>query len=102
MSLNAFPVGKNLFRPLQTGCFSGTNRLSPITAAHRANPRPASTVNESEAAIPTLSRVEIEQVREWVDGYLEDQLELTGEVKSKLEQSRREIAVGQYRTRQPR
>ena len=61
-----------------------------------------STVKEIQAAIPTLSREEIEQIRTWIDDYLEDQLELTDDVKAKLDQSRREIAVGQYTTRQPK
>ena len=60
-----------------------------------------STVKEIQAAIPNLSRKEIEQIREWIDDYLEDRLELTDEVKAKLDQSRREIAAGQYKTRQP-
>ena len=47
-----------------------------------------------------MSREEIEQIREWIDDYLENQLELTDEVKAKLDQSRREIAAGQYTTRQ--
>ena len=54
-----------------------------------------STVKEIQAAIPKLSREEIEKIREWIDDYLEDQLELTNEVKAKLDQSRREIAAGQ-------
>jgi hypothetical protein len=61
-----------------------------------------STVKEIQAAIPRLSREEIEQIRMWIDDYLEDQLELTDDVKAKLDQSRREIAAGQYTTRQPR
>ena len=61
-----------------------------------------STVKEIQAAIPSLSRQEIEQIREWIDDYLEDQLELTDEVKAKLDQSRREIAAGQYITRHPK
>ncbi len=61
-----------------------------------------STVKEIQAAIPTLSREEIEQIRTWIDDYLEDQLDLTDEVKAKLDQSRREIAAGQYTTRQPK
>jgi hypothetical protein len=61
-----------------------------------------STVKEIQAAIPNLSREEIEQIRTWIDDYLEDQLELTDEVKAKLDQSRREIASGQYTTRQPK
>jgi hypothetical protein len=61
-----------------------------------------STVQEIEAALLNLSRAEIEEVRTWIDGFLEDQLELTDEVKTKLDQSRREIAEGCYATRQPR
>ena len=60
-----------------------------------------STVKEIEAAIPKLSRAEIEQVREWIDDFLEDQLELTDEVKARLDQSSAEIAAGQFTTRQP-
>lgn len=60
-----------------------------------------STVQEIEAAIPRLSRAEIEEVRAWIDDFLEDQFELTDEVKAKLDQSRREIAEGRYTTRQP-
>jgi len=60
-----------------------------------------STVTEIQAAIPNLSREEIEQIRGWIDDYLEDRLELTDEVRAKLDQSRREIAAGQYKTRQP-
>jgi hypothetical protein len=61
-----------------------------------------STVKEIQAAIPNLSREEIEQIRTWIDDYLEDQLELSDEVKAKLDQSRSEIAAGEYTTRQPK
>ena len=60
-----------------------------------------STVQEIEAAIPRLSRAEIEELRAWIENFLEDQLELTDEVKAKLDESRREIAAGSYATRQP-
>jgi recombinational DNA repair ATPase RecF len=59
-----------------------------------------STVKEIQAAIPKLSREDVEKIREWIDDYLEDPLELMDEVKAKLDQSRREIAAGQYTTRQ--
>jgi hypothetical protein len=49
-----------------------------------------STVQEIEAVIPKLSRAEVEEVRAWIDDFLEDQLELTDDVKAKLDQSRRE------------
>jgi t-SNARE complex subunit (syntaxin) len=52
-----------------------------------------STVQEIEAVLPKLSRAEIEEVRAWIDDFLEDQLDLTDEVKAKLDQSRREIGV---------
>ena len=61
-----------------------------------------STVKEIEAAIPKLSRAEIEEVREWIDEYLEGQLELTDDVKARLDRSREEIAAGQYTSRQPK
>jgi t-SNARE complex subunit (syntaxin) len=61
-----------------------------------------STVKEIQAAIPNLSREQIEEIREWIDDYLEEKLELTEEVKAKLDQSRREVAAGQYTTRQPK
>jgi hypothetical protein len=61
-----------------------------------------STAEEIRTAIPKLSRPEIEAIREWIDDYLEDRLELTDAVKAKLDQSRREIAAGQYTTRQPK
>ena len=61
-----------------------------------------STVQEIEAALPRLSRAEIERIRAWIDDYLEEQLELTDEVKAKLDQSHREIADGQFTTRQPK
>ena len=49
-----------------------------------------STVQKIEAALPKLTRAEVEEVRAWIDDFLEDQLELTDEVKAKLHQSRRE------------
>jgi hypothetical protein len=60
-----------------------------------------STVQEIEAAIPRLSRSEQEELRAWLDDFLEAQLELTDETKARLDQSRREIAEGNYTTRQP-
>jgi hypothetical protein len=60
-----------------------------------------SSVQEIEAVIPKLSRAEVEEVRAWIDDFLENPLELTDDVKAKLDQSRREIAEGNYTTRQP-
>ncbi len=57
---------------------------------------PTSTVKEIEAAISKLSRAEIEELSRWIDEHLEDELELTEEVKAKLDQSHAEITTGQY------
>ena len=61
-----------------------------------------STVQEITAAIPRLSRQELEQLRAWFDDFYEDQLELTDEVKAKLDEGRRDIQEGRFRTRQPK
>jgi hypothetical protein len=86
-------------RPAICGARSGGSSppISDFPASHRENLgqiADVSTVKEIQAAIPKLSREEIKQIREWIDDYLEDQLELTDEVKVKLDQSRREIAAG--------
>lgn len=59
------------------------------------------TLSEIKAAISKLSQSEVEELLMWIENYLEDQLELTDEVKGQLDQSRREIAEGRYTTRQP-
>jgi hypothetical protein len=64
-----------------------------------ANLGEVSTVEEIEAAIPGLSRAEIEALRTWIDDFLEEHLELTDDVKQKLDQSRAEIRAGNFTTR---
>ena len=61
-----------------------------------------STVQDIEAAIPKLSRAELEQLRVWFEDFIEDHFELTDETKAKLDESRREIAAGNFTTRQPK
>jgi hypothetical protein len=61
-----------------------------------------STVQEIEAAIPRLSRAELEELRVWFEEYVEDHLELTQDVKARLDESRRDIAGGHFTTRQPK
>ncbi len=60
-----------------------------------------STVQEIQAAIPKLSARELADLKQWLDDFYEDQLELKEEVSAKLNQSRAEVASGLYRTRQP-
>jgi hypothetical protein len=58
-----------------------------------------STVQEIEAAIPKLSRAEIEDLHVWIENFLEDQAELSDVAKLKIVESRRDIARGDYTTR---
>ena len=60
-----------------------------------------STVQEIKAAIPKLAPQELTELRQWLDEFFEDRLELDEEVKSKLDQARQEIRDGNYLTRQP-
>ena len=60
-----------------------------------------STVQEIKAAIPKLTPQEQVELKEWLEEFFEDQLEVNDEVKSKLDQARQEIREGKYRTRQP-
>ena len=60
-----------------------------------------STVKEITAAIPKLPPKELAELKEWLDDFFEDQLELSDEAKAKLEESRGEVAAGRYRTGQP-
>ena len=49
-----------------------------------------------------LSPKELEEVREWLEDFLEDQLEFTDEFKAKIEESERDRAAGRYaRIRKP-
>lgn len=60
-----------------------------------------STVAELENAVPKLSRSELDDFRRWFEDYLESQMELRDEVVAAIEQSKGEIAVGNFHTRQP-
>ncbi|MDQ6913766.1 MAG: hypothetical protein M3128_12925 [Verrucomicrobiota bacterium] len=59
------------------------------------------SVREIEGAIDRLSPAELTELWTWFDDYVEDRLELTDEVKVKLDESRAEIEAGRYTTRQP-
>ncbi len=58
-------------------------------------------VQEIEQAIRTLPRRDIEQLREWIEDFLEDELELTDEFKASIERGKQDIADGKVRVREP-
>jgi len=53
-------------------------------------------VQEIKTVLPKLAHAEIEEVRAWIDDFLESQMELKDDIKAKLDQSRREITIGRF------
>lgn len=61
-----------------------------------------SKVEQIEAAMQTLSPVELQQVHDWLENFMEDQLEMTDEFKAGIEESKRLRDAGlKPRVRQP-
>jgi hypothetical protein len=60
----------------------------------------SSDVQEIEQAIRTLPRREVEQLREWIENFLEDQLELTDEFRASIDRGKKDIAEGSVRVRE--
>ncbi len=61
-----------------------------------------STVKEIESAITGLSVEEMQAIRDWLDDFIEDQLEVSDEFKEKIARAKQEIAAGVHsRVRQP-
>ena len=57
-----------------------------------------SNVAEIEAAITTLSIHEAEEIREWLEQWLEDQQQMTPEFLQSIERGKADIAAGNSRT----
>lgn len=60
----------------------------------------SSDVQEIEQAIQTLPRNEVERLRDWIENYLEDQLEVTDEFAARIERGKKNIAEGNVRVRE--
>lgn len=60
----------------------------------------SSDVQEIEQAIQTLPRKDVERLREWIENYLEDQLEMTDEFAASIERGKTDIAEGNIRVRE--
>jgi hypothetical protein len=55
-----------------------------------------SKVEEIQSEIGKLSAREKQEIRDWLENILEDQLELREEFKAKIEQSERDMAAGRH------
>jgi t-SNARE complex subunit (syntaxin) len=53
-----------------------------------------STVKEIELALARLSVEDLQAVRDWLDDFIEDQMEVSDEFKAKIERAQTEIAQG--------
>jgi hypothetical protein len=60
----------------------------------------SSDVQEIEQAIRSLPRPQIEQLRQWIENFLEDQLDLTDEFQASIERGKKNIAEGNARVRE--
>ena len=60
-----------------------------------------STVADIEAAITKLSRSEAEEVREWLEQWIEDQREMTPEFLASIEHGKTDLAEGRMRIVKP-
>jgi (p)ppGpp synthase/HD superfamily hydrolase len=61
----------------------------------------SSDVQEIEEAIQTLPRKEVERLREWIENFLEDQLEMTDQFEASIERGKKDLADGNIRVREP-
>jgi hypothetical protein len=53
----------------------------------------SSDLQEIEQAIRSLPRPEVEQLREWIENFLEDQLQLTEKFTASIERGKSDIAT---------
>jgi hypothetical protein len=60
----------------------------------------SSDVQDIEQAIQTLPREEVEKLREWIENYLEDQLEVTERFATRIERGKKDIDAGNVRIRE--
>ncbi len=53
-----------------------------------------STVKEIELALARLSVQDLQAVRDWLDDFMEDQMEVSEDFKAKIERAQTEVAQG--------
>ena len=62
-----------------------------------------SKVEQMESELRKLSQAELRQIREWLDDFIEDELEFTPEFEASIQRSERDMAAGKAAgVREPR
>jgi hypothetical protein len=59
------------------------------------------TLEQVEADVRMLPPEQREQLRDWLENLLEDQLEFTDEFKAKIERGEKDLREGRVRVRKP-
>jgi hypothetical protein len=59
------------------------------------------TLERIEAEVRQLSKTEQEELRDWLENMLEDELEFTDEFKAKIERGEQDIRDGRVRIHKP-
>ncbi|MEO6970981.1 MAG: hypothetical protein ABI217_08810 [Chthoniobacterales bacterium] len=57
-------------------------------------------VQEIGRAIQTLPRSEVERLREWIENFLEDQLDITDDFAASIDRGKKDIAEDNVRVRE--
>lgn len=60
----------------------------------------SSNLLEIAQVIQSLPRHDVEELREWIEDYLENQLEVTKEFAASIERGKKDIAEGNVRIRE--
>jgi hypothetical protein len=59
------------------------------------------TLEQIENQVKQLTRAEKEELRDWLENILEDELEMTNEFKAKIEQGEQDLLEGRVRVHKP-
>jgi hypothetical protein len=84
-------------------CLAQGATANPLPAASCLSSfAPMSKVQAIESELQKLTPAEIREVREWLENFMEDQLQFADEFEADIQQSERDLAAGvSSRTRQP-
>ena len=58
-----------------------------------------STVKEIESAIQKLPPADVKELLDWIQDYLEDELEMTDDFKASIQRGKDDLTAGRVRTR---
>jgi molecular chaperone GrpE (heat shock protein) len=62
-----------------------------------------SKIEQMESELRKLSQAELRQIREWLDDFIEDELEFTAEFENSIQRLERDMAAGKAaRVREPK